>query len=37
MDGDDDDLPRTDGEVWWYLQGKAEAYASIMSDMESNR
>ncbi len=37
MAGDHDDVPLTDGEMWWYLQGKAEAYASIMSEIESAR
>jgi hypothetical protein len=29
--------PRADVELFWYLQGKAEAYASIMSELESSR
>ncbi len=31
------DVPQGDDENWWYLQGKAEAYASIMSEIESSR
>lgn len=27
--------PPGDVAAWWYLQGKAEAYAAIMSEMES--
>jgi hypothetical protein len=33
----DTDGPISDVERYWYLQGKAEAYASIMSEMESAR
>lgn len=29
--------PVSDVERYWYLQGKAEAYASIMSEIESSR
>ena len=33
----DDAAPHGDAERWWYLQGKAEAYAAIMSELESLR
>jgi hypothetical protein len=32
-----DEGPESESEQWWYLQGKAEAYASIMSELELSR
>ncbi len=32
-----DEGPESESEQWWYLQGKAEAYALVMSEIESNR
>lgn len=36
-DADDDHAPHGDPARWWYLQGKAEAYAAIMSEIEQSR
>lgn len=32
-----DDDPQSDAERWWYLQGKAEAFAAVMSELERAR
>jgi hypothetical protein len=34
-DAQKDAAPHGDPHRWWYLQGKAEAYAAIMSELES--
>jgi hypothetical protein len=34
---DADNGPTSDPNRWWYLQGKAEAFAAIMSEIEHSR
>lgn len=36
-DADADHAPLADPARWWYLQGRAEAFAAIMSEIESGR
>jgi hypothetical protein len=33
----DAEAPLSDVERWWYLQGQVEAFAAIMTEMESSR
>lgn len=33
----DDHSPQSDAEWFWYLQGKAEAFATIMREIEGSR
>lgn len=33
-DVNEDYAPLGDSQRWWYLQGKCEAYAAIMSELE---
>jgi hypothetical protein len=32
----DGTIPQGDPEWYWYLQGKAEAYAAVMSELETS-